>query len=85
MERDYVVNMAERNKYIKLMGHPCGMMDGHKIWPTVQYGWSGCLVNMPIHKMGDSCDGTQVEVDFKKWPKNSMGEIETRILSKYRG
>ena len=61
MERGYVVNMYERNKCITLMGPPCGMMDGGKIWSTVQYGWSGWLVNMPIHTMGDSRNGTQIE------------------------
>ena len=48
-------------------GAPCGSMDGSKIWPTMQYGWSGGLVNMPIHTMGDSCDGTQIEVNSRKW------------------
>ena len=71
MERGYVVNMAERTKCRKLMGLPCRMMDGGEICPTVQYGWSGWLMNMPIHTKGDSHDGTQINVASRKWSKKS--------------
>ena len=57
MQIGYVVNMDERHKCRTLMGPPCEMMDGGKIWPTVYYGWSGLIVNMPIHTKGDSHDG----------------------------
>ena len=73
MERGYVVTMDERNKCITPMGPPCGMMDGGKIWPSVQYGWSIGLFNMPIHTMGDSHDGTQIEVTSRKCPKKIVG------------
>ena len=42
------------------------MMDSGKRWPIMQYGWSGWLVNMPIPTMGDSHDGTQIEVNSRK-------------------
>ena len=69
MERCYVVNMAERNKCSTLMGPPCGMMDGGKIRPSLQYRWRGWLVNMPIHTRFDSCGGTQIEVTLGNGPK----------------
>ena len=71
MKIGYVVNMAKRNKCITLMGPPSGMMDGGKIWPTMQYEWSRWLMNMPIHTKGDSLVGMQIEVNSKKWPKKS--------------
>ena len=71
MERDYLMNMVERNKCIELLVSPCGMMDGSKKWPTVQYGWSEWIVNMVIHTNGDSHDGTQIVVTSGKWPRKS--------------
>ena len=71
MERDYLMNMVERNKCIELLGPPCGTMDGSKKWPTVQYGWSEWIVNMVIHTKGDSHDGTQIVVTYGKWPRKS--------------
>ena len=71
MERGHDVNMDERNKCEKLLGPPYGTMDGGKKWLTVQYGWSKWLVNMPIHTRGDSRDGTQIEVNSRKWPRKS--------------
>ena len=56
------------------MGLPCKMMNGSKIWPTVQYGWSRWLVNMPIHTRGDAHGGTQIETTFMKWPEKSGEE-----------
>ena len=53
------------------MGPPCEMMDGSKIRETMQYGWSGGLVNMPIHTKGDSHDGAQIGVTSRKWPRKS--------------
>ena len=44
------------------MGPHCGTMDGYKIRPTMQYGWSGWLMNMPVHVWGDLCDGTKIKV-----------------------
>ena len=40
----------------------CGMVDGDKIRPSLQYGWSGWLVNIPIHTRFDLRRGTQIEV-----------------------
>ena len=71
MERGHDVNMDERNKCKKIPGPPCGTMDGGNIWLIMQYGWIGWIVNMPIHTMGVSCDGTQIEVNFEKWPRKS--------------
>ena len=71
MERGYVVNMVERNKCIKQWGPPCGMMDGSKKWPTMQYGWSEWIVNIVIHTKGYSQDGTQIVVNSRKWPGKS--------------
>ena len=71
MEIGYVVNMDERNKCRTPMAPPCGTMDGGKIWPTMQYGWSRWLMNMPIHTRGDSHDGTQTGVNSEKWPRKS--------------
>ena len=45
--------MAKRNKCRTLMVPPYTMMDGGKVRPIVQYGWSGGLGNMQIHTMGD--------------------------------
>ena len=66
MKRGYVVDMDEKNKCRTLMGPAYRMMDGGKIWPTVQYKWSGWLMNMPIHTRGDSCNDTQIGVTFEK-------------------
>ena len=71
MEIGYVVNMDERNQCRTLMGPPCGMMDGSKKWPTVQYGWSEWIVNMVIHTNGDSHDGMQIVVTSGKWARKS--------------
>ena len=71
MERGYVVNMANGNKCRTMVAPPFGAMDGGKKWPTVQYGWSTWIVNMPIHIMVDSCDETQMEVTSRKWPEKS--------------
>ena len=62
MERGYVVNMDGGHKCRTLMGPPYGTMDGGQIWPTVQYGWSEGLVNMPIHTRCDLRGETQIEV-----------------------
>ena len=53
-----MVNMANMNNSGTLVGTPCGTVDGGKIRPSLQYGWSGWLANMPIHKMIDSRGGT---------------------------
>ena len=45
---------------------PCGTMDSGQMWPAMQYGLSGWLVNIPIHTKGDSRDGTQIEVTSGK-------------------
>ena len=71
MKRGYLVNMADRNNNGTLMVPPCGTMDGDKIRPNVQYGWSGWLMNMPIHINGDSRGGTKIRVTSRKWPKKS--------------
>ena len=71
MERGYVVNMAERNKCRTLMGPPCGTMYGGKIYPTMQYGWSRWLMNIPIPIVGDSHGSTQIEVKYRKLPIKS--------------
>ena len=67
MEIDYVVNMDDRNKCRTLMGSPCEVMDGSKMRPNLQYGWSEWLMNMSIHTKGGSRDGTQIIVTFGKF------------------
>ena len=65
------------------MDPPCGTMDRSQRWLAMQYGWSGWLVNIPIHIEGDSCDGVQIEVTSKQWPKNhseSMREGSRRKI-----
>ena len=75
MERGYVVNMDDKIKCTTLMGPPCGTMDDGKIWPTVQYGWSGGLVDMQIHTRGDSRGKTQIEVSLGNGPKKVGREL----------
>ena len=53
-----VVNMDNMNNNGSLLGPPCGMVDGSKIRPSLQYGWSGLLVNMPIYTRLDLRGGT---------------------------
>ena len=52
------------------MGPPCGTVDGCKIRPSLQYGYSVWPMNMPIQTRVDLCGGTQIEVtsgnDLKK-------------------
>ena len=57
-----VRSMADINNRGTLMGPPCETMDGDKISPTMQYGWSGKLVSMPICTRDDSRGGMQIKV-----------------------
>ena len=52
------MNMVNVNKNGTLVGPPCGMVDGGKIRPSLKYGWSGWLMNMPIRTSFDLCGGT---------------------------
>ena len=51
------------------MGPPYKTMDGGKIRPILQYGWTIWLVNMPKHTRCDSCGGTQNNVTLGNGPK----------------
>ena len=75
MESGYVMNMTDGNKCIKLMGPPCGMMNGGQIWSTVQYGWSEWLMNMPMHTKWGLRGGTQIEVTSGNGPKRVGREV----------
>ena len=70
-----VVNMVNMNNSGTLVGPPSGMMDGGKIRPSLQYGWSGLLMNMPIHTRCDLHGGTQIEVTLANSPKNHRESI----------
>ena len=45
------------------------MVNGIKIRPSLQYGWSRWLVNMPIHTSFDLHGVTQIEVTLRNGPK----------------
>ena len=42
-------------------------------------------MNMLVCAWGDSCDGTQIEVNFEKWSKKSWVKHETRVSLKEIG
>ena len=56
------MNMVNMNSSGTLVGPHCGMMDGCKISPILQYGLNGWIMNMPIRTRFDSHGGTQIEV-----------------------
>ena len=62
--------MVNKNNIGTLVGPPCRMMDGGKIRPSLQYGWSGWIMNMPIHTRCDSLGSMQIEVTLRNAPKN---------------
>ena len=62
--------MVDRNNNGTLLGPHCEMMYAGKISPSLQYGWSGWLVNMPIRTRFDSHGGTQIELTLGNGPKN---------------
>ena len=66
-----VVNMVKMNNSGTLVGSPYETVDGGKIRPSLQYGWSGWLVNIPIHTLFDLCDGMQIEVT----PRNGSKKV----------
>ena len=79
-QRDDVMNMVNMNNSGTLVGPPCGMMDGSKIRPSLQYGWNGWFVNMLVHTRVDLCGRTQIEVTLGNGPKISR---EGRFLVGY--
>ena len=61
-----------------LVGPPCRMINGGKIMEILQYGWSGGLMNMPIHKGFDLLGGTEIKLSLgigtKKYRENMRCE-----------
>ena len=57
-----VENMVNMNNNGTLVQRPYGTMDGGKIRPCLQYGWSEWLMNMPIRTRCDLHGGTKIEV-----------------------
>ena len=54
--------MGRKNNSGTLVGPPCGMVNGRKITLSLQYGWSGGIMNMQLPTRFDLRGGTQIEV-----------------------
>ena len=66
-----VVNMVNMNNNGKMVEPPCKMINGGKIRPSLQYGWSEWIVNMPIHTRCGLHGGTKIEVT----PRNVLKKV----------
>ena len=64
--------MGRKNNSGTLVGPPCGMVNGGKIRTSLEYGWSGCLMNMPIHVGFDLRGSMQIKVT----PGNDPRKVE---------